>query len=161
MLRSAQSVPAGGQSQKPGADRQRFYPKDISTNRALALAGNVRPQCIVESAVRGYGIDFRCNVAICGVDNNPGARHCEPILPRATDESLVSRNSGGRGYPANRGSALRLCCRYVAYGASAVMELPTIQFVGPTVRRSVKDIQKGLGAGANLKDQSKRMGEFA
>jgi molybdopterin/thiamine biosynthesis adenylyltransferase len=62
-------------------NRQRFYPKDIRSNKAIALAENLRAECIAESEILGYafrleeaiarGIDLSCDVAICGVDNNP------------------------------------------------------------------------------------------
>jgi molybdopterin/thiamine biosynthesis adenylyltransferase len=63
-------------------NRQRFYPKDIGKNKALALAENLRAECIAATEIRGYAlnledgierqVDLSCNVAICGVDNNPG-----------------------------------------------------------------------------------------
>lgn len=62
-------------------NRQRFYRKDIGKNKALALARNLTPECIVATEIRGYafrledaitrGIDLSCDVVICGVDNNP------------------------------------------------------------------------------------------
>jgi len=62
-------------------NRQRFCPKDISKNKATALARNLQPECIVETEIRGYalrledaigcGMDLGCDVAVCGVDNNP------------------------------------------------------------------------------------------
>jgi len=62
-------------------NRQRFYIKDIGQNKALALARNLQPECIVATEIRGYalrleeaiarGLNLDCNVAICGVDNNP------------------------------------------------------------------------------------------
>jgi len=62
-------------------NRQRFYIKDIGQNKALALASNLQPECIVATRIRGYPfrleeaivreIDLACDVAICGVDNNP------------------------------------------------------------------------------------------
>ena len=63
-------------------NRQRFYIKDTGENKAIALARNLRPECIVASEIRGHalrleeaiahGIDLACHVAICGIDNNPG-----------------------------------------------------------------------------------------
>jgi molybdopterin/thiamine biosynthesis adenylyltransferase len=62
-------------------NRQRFYIKDVGRNKAVALAENLLPECIAETEI--YGIPFRlqeaiarkldlaCDVAICGVDNNP------------------------------------------------------------------------------------------
>jgi molybdopterin/thiamine biosynthesis adenylyltransferase len=62
-------------------NRQRFYIKDVGNNKALALAENLQQECIVATEIRGVplrleeaiarGIDLSCNVAICGVDNNP------------------------------------------------------------------------------------------
>jgi molybdopterin/thiamine biosynthesis adenylyltransferase len=62
-------------------NRQRFYIKDIGQNKALALASNLVPECIVETDIQGVplrleeaiarDIDLSCDVAICGVDNNP------------------------------------------------------------------------------------------
>ena len=61
-------------------NRQRFYPKDIGKNKALALAENIQPECIAATEITGYAlnledaierkIDLSCDVAICGVDNN-------------------------------------------------------------------------------------------
>ena len=62
-------------------NRQRFYSKDIGTNKAIALAQNLKAECIAATEIRGYalrleqvierGSDLACDVAICGVDNNP------------------------------------------------------------------------------------------
>ncbi len=62
-------------------NRQRFYTKDVGKNKALALAENLQPECIAQTQIRGIalrleeavarGIDLSCDVAICGVDNNP------------------------------------------------------------------------------------------
>ena len=62
-------------------NRQRFYSKDIGHNKAYALAENLVPECVYATSLTAYpllfeeaidrGIDLRCNVAICGVDNNP------------------------------------------------------------------------------------------
>ncbi len=62
-------------------NRQRFYPKDIGRNKALALAENLQPECIAATEIQGYAtmleeaierkLDLLCDVAICGVDNNP------------------------------------------------------------------------------------------
>ncbi len=62
-------------------NRQRFYRKDLGKNKALALARNLQGESIaateiygiplrIEDAVEG-GMDLTCDVAICGVDNNP------------------------------------------------------------------------------------------
>jgi molybdopterin/thiamine biosynthesis adenylyltransferase len=62
-------------------NRQRFYIKDTGQNKAIALARNLQPECIVRTEIRGYAfrlqeavarrVDLACDVAICGVDNNP------------------------------------------------------------------------------------------
>jgi molybdopterin/thiamine biosynthesis adenylyltransferase len=62
-------------------NRQRFYVRDLGKNKAFALAENLERECIAATEIRGYafrleeaierGIDLSCNVAICGVDNNP------------------------------------------------------------------------------------------
>jgi molybdopterin-synthase adenylyltransferase len=62
-------------------NRQRFYRKDIGKNKAVALAENLQAECIAATEIRGFGfrleetiargIDLSCDVAICGVDNNP------------------------------------------------------------------------------------------
>ena len=62
-------------------NRQRFYIKDIGQNKAIALAQNLQPECIVATELRGIalrfeeavarGIDLTCDIVICGVDNNP------------------------------------------------------------------------------------------
>ncbi len=62
-------------------NRQRFYETDLGKNKALSLAQNLQRECIHSTEIRGYPlrleeaierkIDLTCNVAICGVDNNP------------------------------------------------------------------------------------------
>jgi molybdopterin-synthase adenylyltransferase len=62
-------------------NRQRFYYKDIGHNKAYALAENLLPECVHTTILTAYpllleeaidsGIDLRCGVAVCGVDNNP------------------------------------------------------------------------------------------
>jgi molybdopterin/thiamine biosynthesis adenylyltransferase len=62
-------------------NRQRFYPKDIGKNKAVALAANLQGECIAPTEIRGLGlrleeaittgVDLSGDVAICGVDNNP------------------------------------------------------------------------------------------
>jgi len=61
-------------------NRQRFYPKDIGNNKAIALAENLEPECIAATDLRGYalrfeeavagGLDLSCDVVVCGVDND-------------------------------------------------------------------------------------------
>ena len=62
-------------------NRQRFYIKDIGHNKAYALAENLLNECVHTTLLAGYpilleeaidsGVDLCCDVAICGVDNNP------------------------------------------------------------------------------------------
>jgi molybdopterin-synthase adenylyltransferase len=62
-------------------NRQRFYMRDVGENKAVALARNLQAECIVQTEILGYpfrleeatafGLDLACDVAICGVDNNP------------------------------------------------------------------------------------------
>jgi molybdopterin/thiamine biosynthesis adenylyltransferase len=62
-------------------NRQRFYIKDVGKNKAVALAQNLQPESIAETEIVGIpfrlqeaiarDIDLSCDVAICGVDNNP------------------------------------------------------------------------------------------
>jgi molybdopterin/thiamine biosynthesis adenylyltransferase len=61
--------------------RQRFYAKDVGKNKAVALAENLQPECIAATEICGLALnledaierqlDLSCDVAICGVDNNP------------------------------------------------------------------------------------------
>ncbi|HEY5177266.1 MAG TPA: ThiF family adenylyltransferase [Terriglobales bacterium] len=61
-------------------NRQRFYPRDIGENKAIALARNLLPECTFATRITGFassiqkaigtGIDLQCSVAVCGVDNN-------------------------------------------------------------------------------------------
>ena len=62
-------------------NRQRFYASDIGKNKALCLAQNLQAECIAETEILGcplrlqeaiaQDIDLSCDVAVCGVDNNP------------------------------------------------------------------------------------------
>jgi molybdopterin/thiamine biosynthesis adenylyltransferase len=62
-------------------NRQRFYIKDIGRNKAVALAENLKPECIATTEIRGLAfrleeaiarkIDLDRDVVVCGVDNNP------------------------------------------------------------------------------------------
>jgi len=91
-------------------NRQRFYTKDIGKNKAVALAENLQPECIAATEISGFafrleeaiarGIDLSCDVAICGVDNNPArvvaSRHFR-ALGVPVIFSAVSRD-GDHGY---------------------------------------------------------------
>src|SRR5581483_2225232 len=58
-----------------------FYIKDVGRNKAVALAENIQGECIIETELCGIplrfeeaaarGLDLRCDIAVCGVDNNP------------------------------------------------------------------------------------------
>src|SRR5229473_923095 len=62
-------------------NRQRFYIEDVGNNKALSLAENLQPECIAATEIQGLpfrleeaiarSIDLTCDVAVCGVDNNP------------------------------------------------------------------------------------------
>jgi adenylyltransferase/sulfurtransferase len=62
-------------------NRQRFYEHNLGQNKALALAENLQRECIAATEIRGFafrleeaierGVDLSCDVAVCGVDNNP------------------------------------------------------------------------------------------
>jgi molybdopterin/thiamine biosynthesis adenylyltransferase len=63
-------------------NRQRFYLRDLGKNKAIALAKNLQMECIHDTKLIGHSvsletamerkIDLDCNLAICGIDNNPG-----------------------------------------------------------------------------------------
>ncbi len=62
-------------------NRQRFYEEDFGRKKAVSLAGNLQRECIAATEIFGHPfrreeviareIDLSCDVAICGVDNNP------------------------------------------------------------------------------------------
>ncbi|MCK4351856.1 ThiF family adenylyltransferase [candidate division WOR-3 bacterium] len=62
-------------------NRQRFYKKDLYKNKARCLAKNLAREAVKNSIIIGYpfrfqeaveeNIDVSCDLAICGVDNNP------------------------------------------------------------------------------------------
>ena len=62
-------------------NRQRFYINDVGSNKAIALAENLRSECIAATEICGLALnveealerrmDLSCDLAICGVDNNP------------------------------------------------------------------------------------------
>jgi len=91
-------------------NRQRFYSQDIGRNKAVALAENLVPECIVGTDITGYPlnledaiasqIDLACDVAICGVDNNP-ARIAASRFFRAIGVPLIFSavsQDGDHGY---------------------------------------------------------------
>ena len=91
-------------------NRQRFYAADIGQLKAIALSRNLQPECIAATRIRGYGlrfeeaiatgIDLSCDIAICGVDNNPcrvaaSRRFRELGIPLIT---LAVSNDADHGY---------------------------------------------------------------
>ena len=62
-------------------NRQRFYISDIGKKKAVALAKNLKQECIAATEIRGLGFRLEealarrtrldCDVVVCGVDNNP------------------------------------------------------------------------------------------
>ncbi|PWU11726.1 MAG: hypothetical protein C5B51_02100 [Terriglobia bacterium] len=62
-------------------NRQHFYEGDIGEYKALALVRNLLRECTAATEMSGHavsleqaiesGMNLRCNVAVCGVDNNP------------------------------------------------------------------------------------------
>jgi len=62
-------------------NRQRFYEEDVGRNKAIALMENLRRECIFSTDLIGYAVrleaaierrlPLECDVAVCGVDNNP------------------------------------------------------------------------------------------
>ena len=97
-------------------NRQRFYIYDVGKNKAIALAENLQGECIAKTEITGIPlrfeeavaseIDLACDVAVCGVDNNPArvaaSRYCRgkgiPAIFTA-----VSRD-GDHGYVFVQGS---------------------------------------------------------
>lgn len=63
-------------------NRQRFYRSDLRKSKAIALVKNLRQECIHETKLTGHsvsletsierGMKLDCDLAICGIDNNPG-----------------------------------------------------------------------------------------
>jgi adenylyltransferase/sulfurtransferase len=77
-------------------NRQKFYTDDIGRPKAIALVQNLRRECTYATALTGHvlrleealdaGVDLTCDVAVCGVDNNP-------------TRTLASRTFRERGLP--------------------------------------------------------------
>ena len=91
-------------------NRQRFYAKDLGKSKAFALVENLQAECIYATDLRGYrlrfeaavgrGIDLACDVAVCGVDNNPAriaaSRHFRKLGVPAIFTAVSA--DGGHGY---------------------------------------------------------------
>jgi molybdopterin/thiamine biosynthesis adenylyltransferase len=91
-------------------NRQRFYRRDLGANKAIAFARNLLPECIVPTEIRGWAmrleeavarsIDLTCDVAVCGVDNNPArvlaSRHFRSL--GAPVIFVAVSNSADHGY---------------------------------------------------------------
>lgn len=76
-------------------NRQRFYEKDVGWNKAIALVKNLQLECIFSTELIGYALRLEkaieqelpldCDVAICGVDNNPArATACRLFREKGT-----------------------------------------------------------------------------
>jgi molybdopterin/thiamine biosynthesis adenylyltransferase len=91
-------------------NRQRFYIEDVGNNKALALAEILQLECIAATEIRAVplrleeaiarGIDLSCEVAICGVDNNP-ARVAASRYFRAANVPVIFAGvslNGDHGY---------------------------------------------------------------
>lgn len=91
-------------------NRQRFYVKDIGKNKAAAMAENLVIDCIAATEICGVplrleeaiatGVDLSCDVAVCGVDNNPARRAASGYFRRRGIPvvfAAVSRD-GDHGY---------------------------------------------------------------
>ncbi len=131
-------------------NRQRFYESDLGRNKAVSLAANLQRECIAATEICGWpyrleeaiarGIDLSCDVAICGVDNNPARvtasrffrSKCIPVIFTA-----VSRD-GDHGYVfvQERGGSCIACLfpdmlnddRYPCPGTPAIADI--LQAVG-------------------------------
>ncbi|HET9283711.1 MAG TPA: ThiF family adenylyltransferase [Candidatus Angelobacter sp.] len=63
-------------------NRQRFYRRDLGKNKAIAFAKNLQRECIHDTKLVGHSVSLEtamerkinldCDLAICGIDNNPG-----------------------------------------------------------------------------------------
>ncbi len=62
-------------------NRQRFYLADVGRPKAITVVQNLRAECTFSTVLKGHalrleeavarGVDLACDIAICGVDNNP------------------------------------------------------------------------------------------
>jgi adenylyltransferase/sulfurtransferase len=79
-------------------NRQRFYRGDIGKNKAIELTRNLKRECINDTKLVGHPvsvetaiarkIDMHCDIAVCGVDNNP-ARVAAAQLFRAVSTPTI------------------------------------------------------------------------
>lgn len=91
-------------------NRQRFYEADLYRNKAIALAKRLKRECIFATEIRGYALrleqaiakklDLDCEVAVCGVDNNPArAAACRHFRTRGIPVIFTGVSaSGDHGY---------------------------------------------------------------
>lgn len=91
-------------------NRQRFYLKDLGRNKAEALAENLLSECIFATELIGYELrfedaverkfDLSCDVAVCGVDNNPARTAASRYFRHKGIPVIFSAVSadGGHGY---------------------------------------------------------------
>ncbi len=131
-------------------NRQRFYTKDLGKNKAVALAKNLLPEATAPTEIIGraariedaaaVGIDLACEVAVCGVDNNPARTFASRYFrARGTPVifAAVSRDADhGYVFVQERGGPCIVCLfpdmldddRYPCPGTPAVADI--LQVVG-------------------------------
>src|ERR1039458_1650140 len=131
-------------------NRQRFYARDLGRNKALALARNLQPECISASEIRGYAfrleeaiereVDLECDVAICGVDNNPArvaaSRHFRSMGGPVVFAAVSTSGDHGYVFIQERGGPCIACLfpdminddRYPCPGTPAIADI--LQAVG-------------------------------
>ena len=131
-------------------NRQRFYARDLGRNKALALAHNLQPECISATEVLGYAfrleeaierrVDLKCDVAICGVDNNPArvaaSRHFRSMGVPVVFAAVSTSGDHGYVFIQERGGPCIACLfpdminddRYPCPGTPAIADI--LQAVG-------------------------------
>lgn len=95
-------------------NRQRFYQKDLCKNKAVALAENLKGECIAPTEIWGFSVRFEealerqlelpCEIAVCGVDNDPArvaASRCCRLIGISVIFTAVSQD-GEHGYVLSR-----------------------------------------------------------
>ena len=78
-----------------------LYCKDLGHNKAYALVENLANECVHSTLLTAYpvyleeaidaGVDFGCDLAICGVDNKSGTHCGEHLFPPSPDSRLLHR----------------------------------------------------------------------